>query len=156
MKTDWNQYKQTKKGCYCGLLAHSNYEDGLKHLLLMDSKICFWSFGAFQLWRRIETKSLDKGKRTFSIFWRIPIMKTDWNDAMPKALRCNNLAFGAFQLWRRIETLFWPLWSQYRHLLLAHSNYEDGLKQVLIWINEFFYCIFWRIPIMKTDWNILG
>ena len=127
MKTDWNFARFHTKFFIYELLAHSNYEDGLKqtsskrrlqfrisfgafqlwrrietykHTSAMDNP---FSFGAFQLWRRIETKSYSLIDKKMPVFWRIPIMKTDWNRLVLIRKATNNN-------------------------LLAHSNYEDGLK----------------------------
>ena len=155
MKTDWNSKKPLRVNLTCTLLAHSNYEDGLKRCchkapykplcLLAHSNyedglkrenkgnwIGYWpSFGAFQLWRRIETEAERNCHFLDSYFWRIPIMKTDWNlELNVEAMSIESLLahsnyedglklrmlhvwlalsepFGAFQLWRRIETSTW-------------------------------------------------
>ena len=155
MKTDWNCMALRRVLTILELLAHSNYEDGLKRAPHLRKRIWIvafgafqlWRrietwfqsfettpktpFGAFQLWRRIETKAIFSQKTPSLFFWRIPIMKTDWNISLSKKVSVCYFAFGAFQLWRRIETK------------KCSGEMETGK-------------IFWRIPIMKTDWNGMG
>ena len=90
-------------------------------------------------------------KREFC-FWRIPIMKMDWNTrrltlmtVLPILLTHSNYEDGLkLNNGKDISIEVG---------LLTHSNYEDGLKHqplsTCCYPNE----IFWRIPIMKMDWN---
>ena len=153
MKTDWNKAGLLLLPMRTSLLAHSNYEDGLKHLSSINFEsikdafgafqlwrriethavvavtLCvFLTFGAFQLWRRIETSKTHRHIMSTVNFWRIPIMKTDWNRQRCHLIERGCQTFGAFQLWRRIETGY---------------AFKDWFR----------FWRFWRIPIMKTDWN---
>ena len=131
MKMDWNWNRLWLNTSRHGLLTHSNYEDGLKHFCFSVFSPLLITFDAFQLWRWIETLFQDKQLKCLCDFWRIPIMKMDWNWAFQFSGFDRMYTFDAFQLWRWIETC-----SQYS---------PSSTNQ----------CFFWRIPIMKMDWNIV-
>ena len=135
------------------LLTHSNYEDGLKPHTWEAHRDERLSFDAFQLWRWIETRSLDGSWPTAEIFWRIPIMKMDWNILNGTANTGIRKTFDAFQLWRWIETRF-KVW---------YKNLKDTFDAFQLWrwiethgavSGASAHLVFWRIPIMKMDWNL--
>ena len=158
------------------LLTHSNYEDGLKLSHNPDRAEWFVTFDAFQLWRWIETDAPPPFRPWCGSFWRIPIMKMDWNfmalwqlGQINWLLTHSNYEDGL----KRVQDCTGRITSG----LLTHSNYEDGLKlsewmnkrggvktfdafQLWRWIETVAVrytskslLLFWRIPIMKMDWN---
>ena len=88
MKTDWNICTECWEcWVYCSFwripIMKTDWNmRTLNHKLPTKS-----TFGAFQLWRRIETCARTRVKFCWSDFWRIPIMKTDWN----KCKMCSEL-----------------------------------------------------------------
>ena len=131
MKMDWNDCLMSAWSQWLVLLTHSNYEDGLKQIRSSRKAKTTSTFDAFQLWRWIETIHQLWYYPKDTAFWRIPIMKMDWNSnftysrkKIAELLTHSNYEDG---LKRGMEGD-----AQITGILLTHSNYEDGLKRVLL------------------------